>query len=316
MAKIKLPKVEDLFTAGVHFGHQVRRWNPKMEKYIFAQRSGIHIIDLGETHKGLGDAAEFLKEVASEGKQIIFIGTKRQAKDIIESEANRSGALYVSERWLGGTITNFRIIRRNIDKLVDFKNKKETGGLDMYTKKERLLIDRQIAKLERSVGGVVGLQGKPAAIFVVDARREKTAIKEAKVSKIPVVALIDTNSDPTDVSYPIPGNDDAIRSIAAITKVIGDAIEEGYASYAKKSVKEAEERAKAAEDAAKAAAKEVEEAAKEKVKITGTQSPHASKDIGKEDMKKAMKTPKKVKASKDVKKAKPAKAKPSKKESK
>lgn len=284
MAKIKLPKVEELFDAGVHFGHQVRRWNPNMEKFIFAQRSGIHIIDLDETHKGLESAVEFLKETASEGGQIIFIGTKRQAKDIIETEAQRSGALYVSDRWLGGTITNFRVIRKNIDKLVDLKNKKETGGLDMYTKKERLLIDRQIEKLERSVGGIVGLQGKPAAIFVVDARREKTAVKEANVAGLPVAALIDTNSDPENIQYPIPGNDDAIRSISMITKVVADAVEEGYAAYAKKAEKEAKERAKEAENAAKEA-KDEEKA----VKVTGTQAPHASEKTGKKAIKKAKK---------------------------
>lgn len=241
MAKIKIPKPEDLFSAGVHFGHQIKRWNPNMEPYIFAQRSGIHIIDLDETHKGLEKAAEFLKEVASKGGQIIFIGTKRQASQIVESEAKRSGALYVSDRWLGGTITNYRIIRRNMDKLVDYIRKREEGDFDKYTKKERLLLDRAIDKLQRSVGGIVSLQGKPAAIFVVDSRREKTAVKEANIVKIPVVGIVDTNSDPRVVDYVIPGNDDAIRSIATIVKVIADAVESGYAEYAKIAEKEAKE---------------------------------------------------------------------------
>jgi small subunit ribosomal protein S2 len=283
MAKYKLPKIEDLFEDGVHFGHQVRRWNPNMEPYIFIQRSGIHIIDLDDTHKGLKEAADFLHEVASGGGQIIFIGTKRQASEIIELEAERAGALFVNERWLGGTITNYRIIRKNMDKLVDFMKKKESGEFDKYTKKERLLIDREIEKLQKSVGGIVNLQGKPAAIFVVDSRREKTAVKEANIAGIPVAAIVDTNSDPTVVDYPIPGNDDAIRSIASIVKVVADAVESGYAEYARKAEKEAEEKAKEAESVAK----EVEEA-KEKpvVVVSGTEATHVSEDVGKEHVEK------------------------------
>ncbi len=241
--KTKLPKIEELFDAGVHFGHQVRRWHPNMEKYIFAQRSNIHVVDLDKTHENLKTAAEFLYETASQGGQIIFVGTKRQAAEVIKSEAQRSGALFINERWLGGTITNFRIIRKNMDKLVDRLSKRETGGFDHYTKKERLLIDREINKLQLSVGGIVGLQGKPAALFVVDTRREKTAIKEAKIVGIPVVALVDTNSNPDEVDYAIPGNDDALRSISIIVKTLADAVEEGYAEYAKNAEKIAEQKA-------------------------------------------------------------------------
>ena len=271
MAKYKLPKIEELFEAGVHFGHQVRRWNPNMEPYIFIQRSGIHIIDLDETQKGLKEAAEAIHDIAATGGQIIFVGTKRQAKEIVETEAKRSGALYVIDRWLGGTITNYRIIRKNMDKLVDYMKKREEGEFDKYTKKERLLLDRSIDKLERSVGGIVSLQGNPAGVFVVDARREKTAIKEANIAGIPVVALVDTNSDPRSVDYPIPGNDDAIRSIAFIVKVIADAVEAGYAEYAQTAEKEAVERAKEAEEAKE----------KEAVKVSTTEASHVSEEAGK-----------------------------------
>ncbi|MBI2414820.1 30S ribosomal protein S2 [candidate division WWE3 bacterium] len=234
MANFKLPKIEELFEAGVHFGHQVKRWNPGMEKYIFAERSGIHIIDLDTTHKKLEEAAEKLFEIASTGGQIIFVGTKRQARDIISLEAKRSGALFMNERWLGGMITNFRVLKKKIDKLVDFMRKRESGEFNKYTKKERLLIDREIEKLNSSVGGIVGLQGKPAAVLVIDTKREKTAIKEAKAAKLPVFAILDTNGDPSEVTYPIPGNDDAIRSIAILMKTLADAVESGYTDYAKK----------------------------------------------------------------------------------
>lgn len=233
MAKYKLPKIEELFEAGVHFGHQVRRWNPQMEKYIFGAKSGIHIVDLEKTLEGLEATAEFLYEVASKGGQVIFVGTKRQAADIVEIEAKRSGALFVRERWLGGTITNFRIIKKNINKLSDYLRKREDGTFDKYTKKERLLLDREIDKLQASVGGISALQGKPAAVFVIDIRREKTAAREANKYGIPVAALIDTNSSPEGVRYVIPGNDDAMRSIALIVKVLADAVEEGYKEFGK-----------------------------------------------------------------------------------
>ena len=204
-----------------------------MEKYIFGSRSGIHIIDLEKTLEKLEAACEFLYSVASNGGQIIFVGTKRQAKEIIEIEAKRSGSLFVNERWLGGTITNFRIIKKNMNKLADFLKKREEGSFDKYTKKERLLLDREIAKLQASVGGIAALQGTPAALFAIDIRREKTSVREANRFEVPVVALVDTNSDPSGIKYVIPGNDDAMRSIALIVKVIADAVEEGYKEWAK-----------------------------------------------------------------------------------
>jgi small subunit ribosomal protein S2 len=181
----------------------------------------------------LRTAVDFLYETAKKGEQIIFVGTKKQAREVIELEAKRCGAMYVTERWIGGTITNFKVIKKNIDKLVSFMKRREEGDLDKYTKKERLLIDREIEKLQKNIGGIILLKGAPKALFVVDARRERTAIAEAKRAGVPVVALIDTNSDPSMVNYVIPGNDDAIKSVALILKTIGDAVEEGYKDFEK-----------------------------------------------------------------------------------
>jgi len=228
MTKHKIPSEKELLEAGVHFGHQTRRWNPKMEKYIFAQRKGIHIIDLEMTKNALKEACGYLRECASNGGQIIFVGTKKQARDIIGLEAKRCGALYVTERWLGGTITNYNIIKKNLEKLTTLRRQRNEGELAKYTKRERLTFDRIIEKLEKSVGGIVTLKGKPAVVFVVDARRERTAIREANRYGVKVCALVDTNSDPEGVDMLIPGNDDAIRSVALIVKTIADAVEDGY----------------------------------------------------------------------------------------
>jgi len=204
-----------------------------MEPYIYTVRKNIHIIDLEQTEELLKKAADFLFETAAQGGQIIFVGTKRQASELIKKEAERCGALHVTQRWLGGTITNYRVIKKNIDKLVEYMRKREVGEFDKYTKKERLLLDREIDKLQASVGGLIGLSGKPAAVFVIDAKREKTAVREAIRYNIPVVALIDTNSDPTGIKYVIPGNDDAIKSIVLVLKCLADAVKEGYEEYAK-----------------------------------------------------------------------------------
>jgi len=219
-----------------------------MEPYIYTVKKNIHIIDLEQTEDLLKKACDFLYEVAKNGGQIIFVGTKKQAREIIENEAKRCGALYVTERWLGGTLTNFRIIKKNIDKLLGLKSKRVAGELDKYTKKERLLIDREIEKLEKYIGGIVALKGNPSAVFVVDPRREKTAVNESRSCKVPVISLIDTNSDPSKVNYVIPGNDDAIKSVALILKSVSDAILDGYKDYEKAltagKVKEQEEREK------------------------------------------------------------------------
>jgi len=233
MAKYKVPKIQEMIDAGVHFGHQTKRWHPKMEPYIYTVSKGVHIIDLEKTEEMLRKACDFLYEQASMGKVIVFVGTKKQSKDIIEKEAKRSGALYVNERWVGGTITNFETIKKNIDKLLNYLKNREDGKFSIYTKKERLLIDREIEKLQASYGGISSLKKTPEVLFVVDPKREKTAIREAKKSGVSVVAIVDTNANPEDIDYPIPGNDDAIKSVALIVRAIADAVEEGYKEFGK-----------------------------------------------------------------------------------
>jgi len=240
MNNYKFPTVEELLEAGAHFGHSVNKWNPKMEPYIYAAKNGVHILDLDQTHKLLKDAGEYLFDVASKGGQIIFVCTKKQVAQIAKDEATRCGAFFMNERWMGGTITNYKIIKKSIDKLVSLKKKRDAGDLAMFTKKERLLIDREIARLEKFFGGVVGLKGAPQAVVVVDAKRERTVINECRIFDVPVVALIDTNSDPTDIFKVIPGNDDAAKSVGKILKVLADCVEEGYKEYEKaKSVENA-----------------------------------------------------------------------------
>ena len=233
MTNYTFPTVQELLEAGVHFGHSVNKWNPKMEPYIYAAKQGVHILDLDQTAKLLKEAGEYLFDVASRGGQIIFVCTKKQVAQIAKDQALRCGAMYMNERWMGGTITNFKIIKKSIDKLVNLKKKRDNEELDMYTKKERLLIDREIERLERFFGGVVGLKGEPQAIVVVDARRERTAINECQIFDVPVVALIDTNSDPTDVAKLIPGNDDAAKSVGKVLGVLADCVELGYKEYEK-----------------------------------------------------------------------------------
>ncbi len=301
MSKFKLPKIEELFEAGVHFGHQVRRWNPAMEPYIFAERSGIHLIDLDKTHEKLEIAVNKLYEIATTGGQIIFLGTKRQAKDIVSAEAKRSGALFVNERWLGGTVTNFRVLRKKLDKLVDYLRKREAGDFTKYTKKERLLLDREISKLQSSVGGIVGLQGKPAALVIIDTKREKTAIREAKLFGIPVFGILDTNSDPKDIDYVIPGNDDAIRSIALLMKSLGDAVTEGYKEYAQKV---ASRKAKLEEERAAAKTAEASESitTAPALKVSTSESTHVTAKAGKKHTEKVAKGEEPVVSSSEEKK--------------
>lgn len=229
----KIPKLEDLLHAGVHFGHQTRRWHPNMEEYIYTQRMGIHVIDLEKTQTALENACEFLYETAKNGGQIVIVGTKKQASELVKNEATKCGALYVNQRWLGGTITNFSVIKASANKLVELLRKKNAGDFDKYTKKERLMLDRQIDKLQLSVGGIVELKGAPAAVVVVDGRREKTAIKEANARGISVVGIIDTNTNPEGIDYVIPGNDDAVRSLVALLQPLSDAIEAGYKEFEK-----------------------------------------------------------------------------------
>jgi small subunit ribosomal protein S2 len=216
--------LKELLEAGVHFGHQTKRWNPKMKPFIFTSRNGIYIIDLQKTVNSLEKACQKIKELMENGKDILFVGTKKQAKEVIKEEALRCGMPYVTERWLGGMMTNFQTIRRNIKRLKDLERMKENGTFDKLTKKEASGLQREIEKLENILGGIKDVVKLPGAIFVVDSKKERIAVAEANKLKIPVIAIIDTNSDPDVIDYPIAGNDDAVKSIKIITHEIINAV--------------------------------------------------------------------------------------------
>jgi small subunit ribosomal protein S2 len=226
-AQAPVTTMKSLLEAGVHFGHQRRRWNPKMRPYIFAHRNGIHIIDLQQTLHHIERAAAFIEEISSEGKTVIMVGTKKQAHDTIQTEAERSGAFFISTRWLGGTLTNFRTIQARIDYLVQLETRKSKGEFSVLPKKEVLKLDESIVRLNRYLGGIKELTQMPGALFVIDVGKEAIAVAEARRVGVPIVALVDTDCDPTLIDYPIPGNDDAIRSIRLVTAKIADSILEG-----------------------------------------------------------------------------------------
>ena len=220
--------MKQLLEAGVHFGHQTRRWNPKMAPYIFTERNGIYIIDLQKTVKKAEEAYNFIKEVAAEGKDILFVGTKKQAQEAIQEEAVRSNMHFVNNRWLGGMLTNFTTIKSRIKKLEEIEKMQEDGTFDVLPKKEVIKLKGELEKLEKNLGGIRNLDATSVgAMFVVDPRKEKNAISEAKILGIPVVAIVDTNCDPEEVDYVIPGNDDAIRAVKLITAKLADGIIEG-----------------------------------------------------------------------------------------
>ena len=220
--------MKQLLEAGVHFGHQTRRWNPKMDPYIFTERNGIYIIDLQKTVKKAEEAYNFLKEVSEEGKDVLFVGTKKQAQEAIKEEAIRSNMHFVNNRWLGGMLTNFKTIRTRIKRLEDLERMQEDGTFDVLPKKEVIKLKGEMEKLEKNLGGIKNLDARNiGAMFVVDPRKEKNAISEAKILGIPVVAIVDTNCDPEEVDYVIPGNDDAIRAVKLIAAKMADAIIEG-----------------------------------------------------------------------------------------
>ncbi len=219
--------MKQLLEAGVHFGHQTRRWNPKMSKYIFTQRNGIHIIDLQKTVKKLDKAYSFVKGLAEEGKSILFVGTKKQAQESVKSEAIRSGSSYVNARWLGGMLTNFSTIRKRVNRLNQLRTMEKDGTFDLLPKKEVIKLRLEIEKLEKFLGGVKDMKELPGALFVVDPKKERIAVAEAKKLDIPVVAIVDTNCDPDVVDYVIPGNDDAIRAVKLICSAMASAIIEG-----------------------------------------------------------------------------------------
>lgn len=218
---------QELMEAGVHFGHLTRKWNPKMSEYIFMENNGIHIIDLNKTIKCMEEAAAHLKGVVRSGRKIMFVATKKQAKDIIVSEATRLNMPYVTERWLGGMLTNFATIRKSLKRLSQIDKMMKDDTFTNITKKEKLTITRERAKLQKQLGGIVDLNRLPAALFVIDVKREHIAVAEAQKLNIPVFAMVDTNSDPSDIDFPIPANDDAFKSISIVTGYICKAIEEG-----------------------------------------------------------------------------------------
>jgi small subunit ribosomal protein S2 len=219
--------MKELLEAGVHFGHQTKRWNPKMKKYIFGKRNGIYIIDLQKTLKLFKEASTFITELASLGKRILFVGTKRQAQDAILEEANRCGMFYVNNRWLGGTLTNFMTVRRSIERLKELEAMLADVEKEL-SKKERAALDREREKLQKNLIGIREMDSLPDALFVIDPKKEYIAVKEAKKLGIPVIAIVDTNCDPEDIDHVIPGNDDAIRAIRLFTQKIADSVLEGY----------------------------------------------------------------------------------------
>jgi small subunit ribosomal protein S2 len=219
--------MKQLLEAGVHFGHQTRRWNPKMAKYIFTERNGIYIIDLQKTVKMMEQAYNFVRELAANGGTILFVGTKKQAQEAVKEEALRSDMFYVNHRWLGGTLTNFSTIRKRIERLHELERMEEDGTFDVLPKKEVVLLRKEKAKLEKFLGGIKNMKKLPDAVFIIDPRKERIAVSEARKLGIPIVAIVDTNCDPDEVDYVIPGNDDAIRAVRLFTSKIADAILEG-----------------------------------------------------------------------------------------
>ena len=223
----KIPTLLEMLNAGVHFGHQANRWHPKMQAFIFTTRSGVHVLDLEKTQRNLAEAAEFVKSVATKGGKVLFLGTKKQAQEPMKEAAEKCGMPYITERWLGGFITNFGEVSKLLDKFRDMKKKRESGELEKYTKKERVMFDKEIEKLESYLSGVEKMEKRPEAIFVMDIRNEKTAREEAKKVGMPIIAVCDTNTNPDKIDYVVPANDDAIGSITLVANVIAEAVEEG-----------------------------------------------------------------------------------------
>ena len=244
--------MKQLLEAGVHFGHHTRRWNPKMARYIFTERNGIYIIDLQKTVKKLEEAYSFIRDISVEGKPVLFVGTKKQAQDSVKEEAERAGAYYVNARWLGGMMTNFSTIRRRVSRLQQLRAMEEDGTFDLLPKKEVIKLRLEIEKLEKFLGGIKEMKQLPGALFIVDPRKERIAVAEAKKLGIPIVAIVDTNCDPDEIDYVIPGNDDAIRAVKLISATMANAIIEG---------REGQMGAAAQETADETAAEETEEAA-------------------------------------------------------
>ncbi len=223
--------MKQLLEAGVHFGHQTRRWNPKMAPYIFGSRNGIHIIDLQKTLRMANESYDFMRELAAAGGRVLFVGTKRQAHDAIKEESSRAGQYYVNHRWLGGMLTNFKTVQQSVRKMKELQRKKEEGVFELVTKKEALKMQNSLDKLERALGGVQEMTHLPDCLFVVDVQKEELAVKEAQKLGIPVVAVVDSNCNPTGIDYVVPGNDDAIRAVRLFCSKIADAIIEGTENW-------------------------------------------------------------------------------------
>ncbi len=253
--------MKDLLEAGVHFGHQVKRWNPKMKKYIFGQRNGIYIIDLQKTVKMFEDAFNFIRDISSKGETVLFVGTKKQAQDVIIEEAGRAQSFYVNQRWLGGMLTNFTTVKQGIDKLKKIEKMKEDGTYELLTKKEVAKYEAERMRLEKNLSGVKEMSSLPGAVFIIDPKKESIGVAEAKKLSIPIVGLVDTNCDPDDIDYVIPGNDDAIRSIKLVTSKMAEAILEGK-NILNKTLGDTSEKASIAE-------KILEEEKQEKEEVTG-----------------------------------------------
>lgn len=232
--------MKELLEAGVHFGHQTKRWNPKMQKYIFGERNGIYIIDLQKTLKKFREAYAFMRDLAAQGGTVLFVGTKKQAQEAVLEEATRCGMFYVNHRWLGGTLTNFATIRKSIARLKKLDEMKETGEYERLPKKEVLGLEREREKLEKALVGIKSMDRLPSAVFIIDPKKENIAVAEAQRLAIPIVAIVDTNCDPTGIDYPIPGNDDAIRAVRLITARMADALIEGRGTLAKAGAETAE----------------------------------------------------------------------------
>lgn len=240
-------QMKQLLEAGVHFGHQTRRWNPKMAEYIFTERNGIYIIDLQKTVKMIEEAYYFTRDVAAEGGSVLFVGTKKQAQEAIKEEAERTGMYYVNARWLGGMLTNFTTIRTRIERLKQLRTMEEDGTFELLPKKEVVKLNLEIEKLEKFLGGIKDMKEIPGALFIIDPRKERIAVAEAKKLGIPIVAIVDTNCDPDEVDYVIPGNDDAIRAVKLISSAIANAIIEGNEGRMGAAAAEADEAEEAAE---------------------------------------------------------------------
>jgi small subunit ribosomal protein S2 len=266
--------MKELLEAGVHFGHQVKRWNPKMKKYIFGERNDIHIIDLQKTMKGIEEAYGFVRGTAASGAPILFVGTKKQAQDSIASESARAGAFFVNQRWLGGMLTNYSTIRKSIDRLKKIEAMKENGTYSVLTKKEVAGLEKERVKLEKNLSGIKDMEKLPGAVVIIDPKKEKISVAEARKLYIPVVALVDSNCDPDEVDHIIPGNDDAIRAIALITRKMADAIIEGTEEMEKRKAVEAAKAAKvAAEEAAEAETAEAAAKGEAPAEVTPEEKP-------------------------------------------